>query len=53
MRFEDLTPEQQEMEPNEGHDLNDEQLDGIAGGARCYDDPREDYINKKDDPKEP
>ncbi len=48
------------MKPYDGNDemqeLNDGQLDGIAGGAGQegdWDDPREhDHSNKKDDPKD-
>ena len=48
MKFDDVNDEMQE--------LNDEQLDGVAGGAGQegdWDDPRErDHSNKKDDPKD-
>ena len=41
---------------DETQELNDERLDGIAGGASQegdWDDPRErDHSNKKDDPKD-
>ena len=41
---------------DEMQELNDEQLDGVAGGAGQegdWDDPRErDHSNKKDDPKD-
>ena len=53
MKPEDQNPNQQETASNEDLPLSDEQLDGIAGGGKCYDDPREkDHSDKKDDPKE-
>lgn len=53
MSLDDLTPEPEEKASNEGSELNDEQLNEIAGGAQAYEDPREkDHSNKKDDPKD-
>lgn len=52
MEFKDLTPEQQEKTSGESRELSSEELDGVAGGARLYEDPREKNPDKKDDPKD-